>query len=96
VLAEQLDPGKKWIESELRSALRETGASLEEPLLWRLDFNTQCCKLEAKINEQQKSWTFSCEDVSDCLNTPETQNGFGGGCGLYRLRSPSLTRTGDA
>jgi len=73
MLAEQLEPGKKWIESELRSALQETGASLEEPLLWRLDFNTQCCTLEAKINEEQKSWAFSYEDVSDCLNTPEIQ-----------------------
>jgi len=52
-LAEQFERGKKWIESELRSALQETGASFEEPRLWRLDFNTQCCTLEAKINEEQ-------------------------------------------
>jgi hypothetical protein len=74
MLAEQREPGKKWIELQLPAALQETGASLEEPLLWRLDFNTQCCTLDTKINEEQKSWTFSYEDVSDCRNTPETQD----------------------
>ena len=74
MLSEQLEPGKKWIESQLRAALQETGASFEETFLWRLDFNTQCCTLETEISGERKTWTFSYEDVSDCLNSAKTQN----------------------
>ena len=84
MLAEQLEPGKKWVESELRSALQETGASLEEPLLWRLDSNTQCCTLEAKINEEQKSWTFSYEEFPVASTPRRLRMRFGGDCRLYR------------
>lgn len=74
MLAEQLEPGKKWIETELRAALREIGTSFVGPFLWRLDLNTQRCTLEAEISGERRTWTFSYEDVSDCLSTPKTQN----------------------
>jgi hypothetical protein len=73
VLPEQLEPGKKWIEAALRTFLKEKGARVEGDLEWLVNPETVRCTLKAKINEEQKSWIFSYEDITDCVKTPRTQ-----------------------
>ena len=73
MLPQRLEPGKKWIESELRAALKGRSASVVDRISWRLDFTTQHCTLDARINGESKRWTFRYEDVSDCLEDREAQ-----------------------
>ena len=73
MLPQQLDHGKAWIESELRATFGARRTTIVDHLSWRLDFASQRCMLDARVNGEQKRWIFSYKDVAECSASREAQ-----------------------
>lgn len=73
MLADRLEPGKKWIESELRAAIHEKGSRVEGEVEWRSDFNSDLYTLQATVGGKATRWTFTYEDVTDCVRDRDAQ-----------------------
>jgi hypothetical protein len=70
---EELEQGKSWVEDTIRRLARERGVEVTEPFQWHHDFNREVYWLGAVMNGVTKRWSFSFENLEDCVGDRNVQ-----------------------